>query len=100
MSILSILKITGLVPSLQQAIIIRSSFVQPCIMEPPCNRINAVTKNENGVLEWRQTQDNHAQYWKGGSAPYYQIRDSVMEGMLSSINLSLEKKGTNIYRLK
>ena len=35
MSIRSILKITGLVPSLQQAIIMRSSFVQPFMMEPP-----------------------------------------------------------------
>lgn len=38
-SILSILNTTGLVPSLQQAIIIRSSFVQPCIIEPPCNAV-------------------------------------------------------------
>ena len=35
----SILKITGLVPSLQQAIIMRSSLVQPFIIEPPCNAV-------------------------------------------------------------
>ncbi len=39
MSILSILKITGLVPSLQQAIIMRSSLVHPCMMEPPCSAV-------------------------------------------------------------
>ena len=37
MSIRSILKITGRVPSLQQAIIILSSFVHLRIIEPPCN---------------------------------------------------------------
>jgi len=36
-SIRSILKMTGLVPSLQQAIMTRSSFVQPCMMAPPCS---------------------------------------------------------------
>ena len=34
-SIRSILKMTGRVPSLQQAIIMRSSLVQPRMMEPP-----------------------------------------------------------------
>lgn len=38
-SILSILKMTGLVPSLQQAIITLSSFVQPCMMLPPCRAV-------------------------------------------------------------
>ncbi len=36
-SILSNLKITGRVPSLQHVIIILSLFVHPRIMEPPCN---------------------------------------------------------------
>lgn len=35
-SMRSILKITGRVPSLQQAIIIFSSFVQPRMIDPPC----------------------------------------------------------------
>ena len=39
MSIRSILKITGRVPSLQQVIIMRSSFVQPFMMEPPCKAV-------------------------------------------------------------
>ena len=39
MSIRSILKITGRVPSLQQAIIIRSSLVQLCMMAPPCRAV-------------------------------------------------------------
>lgn len=38
-SMRSILKITGRVPSLQQAIIMRSSAVQPCMMEPPCRAV-------------------------------------------------------------
>ena len=38
-SILSILNITGLVPSEQQAIIVFSSFIQPFIIEPPCSPV-------------------------------------------------------------
>ena len=38
-SMRSILKTTGRVPSLQQAIITRSSLVQPCMMEPPCSAV-------------------------------------------------------------
>ena len=34
-SIRSILKMTGLVPSEQQAIMVFSSFIQPLMMEPP-----------------------------------------------------------------
>jgi hypothetical protein len=37
MSMCSILKMTGLVPSLQQAIMILSSFIHPFMMEPPCS---------------------------------------------------------------
>ena len=55
----------------------------------PCDRINAITKNENGIIEWQQTQDIHAQYWNSNSAPYYQLRNSVMQGMLANANLSL-----------
>lgn len=35
----SILKITGLVPSEQQVIIVFSWFIQPFMMEPPCNPV-------------------------------------------------------------
>ena len=38
-SMRSIMKTTGRVPSLQQAIITRSSLVQPCMMEPPCSTV-------------------------------------------------------------
>ena len=35
----SILKITGLVPSEQQAIMVFSAFIQPFIIEPPCKPV-------------------------------------------------------------
>ena len=38
-SIRSILKITGRVPSEQQAIIVFSSFIQPFMIDPPCNPV-------------------------------------------------------------
>ena len=37
--ILSILKMTGLVPSLQHAIMTLSSFIHPCMIEPPCSAV-------------------------------------------------------------
>ncbi len=39
MSMRSILKMTGRVPSLQHAIITRSSLVQPRMIEPPCSAV-------------------------------------------------------------
>ena len=38
-SIRSILKITGRVPSEQQAIMVFSSFIQPFMIDPPCNPV-------------------------------------------------------------
>ena len=38
-SIRSILKMTGLVPSEQQVIIVFSAFIHPRMMEPPCNPV-------------------------------------------------------------
>ena len=55
----------------------------------PCDRINAVTESYAGKLSWEMTQDIHAQYWNGDSAPYYAIRKSVMEGMLAGTNYTL-----------
>ncbi len=43
-------------------------------------------------VDWEETQDVHAAYWtkwEDGSAPYYRVRKSVMEGMLHATSLQL-----------
>lgn len=58
----------------------------------PCDRINAVTKDEKDVVAWKQTQEIHAHFWTehGGSGEsFYALRRAVMDGMLAGTGLEL-----------
>lgn len=65
----------------------------------PCDRINAVTDTAADHLSWEMTQDIHAPYWNGDTAPYYAIRKSVMEGMLNGSGYSLESQDDFHYSI-
>lgn len=65
----------------------------------PCDRINAVTDTAADHLSWEMTQDIHAPYWNGDTAPYYAIRRSVMEGMLNGSGYSLESQDDFHYTI-
>ena len=61
----------------------------------PCDRINTLISNND--VSWQQTRDIHAQYWKD-VAPYYILRNSVMDGMLQGTKLHLTV-GENAYTI-
>ena len=61
----------------------------------PCDRINTLISNND--VSWQQTRDIHAQYWKD-VAPYYILRNSVMDGMLQGTKLYLTV-GENAYTI-
>ena len=68
----------------------------------PCDRINAVTEESADRVSWEMTQDIHAQYWSAyadGSAPYYTLRKSVMDGMLSETVLALQASDNSHYSI-
>ncbi len=68
----------------------------------PCDHVNSVTASSDTSLSWEQTQELHAGSWtsQGGSVdPYYQLRKSVMDGMLSACRLSLSMADKDHYML-
>ena len=68
----------------------------------PCDRINAVTENSPECVSWEMAQDIYAQYWSAepdGSASYYTLRKSVMDGMLSETGLALHSSDSSHYSI-
>lgn len=57
----------------------------------PCDMVNIVRENSEDRVEWEMAQDIHAGYWTNaeGSAPYYRIRKSVMDGMVAGTGLEV-----------
>lgn len=69
----------------------------------PCDQVNLVTENTDQALSWEQTQDLHAGAWasQGGDvSTYYQLRKSVMDGMLSGSGLKLSMPDTDHYTIE
>lgn len=68
----------------------------------PCDRVNVVTEDSPTGVTWEMTQDIHAQYWSAyadGSAPYYTLRKSVMDGMLSDTALCVRTPDAAHYTI-
>ena len=66
----------------------------------PCDRVNVVTENTEDIVSWNQAQDIHAPYWienNCDAAPYYTLRKSVMDGMLSETEFELKMLDTAHY---
>ena len=57
----------------------------------PCDNVNQVVQNEFDDYRWNRTQDLHGKYWTdpaAGPAVYYQIRESLIEGLLDGTGFS------------
>ena len=65
----------------------------------PCDRVNALTRNDPDKVAWEMTQDIHAPYWNGDSSPYYTLRKQVMYGMLSASSLAVQMPDTAHYTI-
>lgn len=69
----------------------------------PCDQVNMVTESTDQSLSWEQTQDLHAGAWSsqgGDVSTYYQLRKSVMDGMLSGSGLHLSMPDTDHYTIE
>lgn len=66
----------------------------------PCDRVNAVISESEEELAWKMVQDIHAQYWEEHPETYYEIRHSVMEGMLSDTPFCVRASGEREYRIE
>lgn len=68
-----------------------------------CDQINLVTESADRSLSWTQTRDLHAEAWsaQGGDVSiYYQLRKSVMDGMLSESGLRLSMPNSSQYTIQ
>lgn len=69
----------------------------------PCDQVNMVTENTDQALSWEQTRDLHSGAWSsqgGDVSTYYQLRKSVMDGMLSGSGLQLSMPDTDHYTIQ
>lgn len=57
----------------------------------PCDRVNMLTRQGPEATAWELTEDIHAAPWAPeGTAPYYDLRRAVMEGMMEGTSLTLD----------
>lgn len=69
----------------------------------PCDHVSLVTESTDQTLSWTQTRDLHADAWsaQGGDVSiYYQLRKSVMDGMLSRSGLALSMPDSDHYTIR
>ena len=62
-----------------------------------CDQINRVTSSIDDRITWLQTRDIHSIYWKDNGSYYYDLRQALIEGLLSNTDFAFSRQadGTN-----
>lgn len=69
----------------------------------PCDRIEEFLDSDENNLRWRDRMDIHAEYWNGvgrDSKIFYDIRTSIIEGMLSNSDVEYFSHEDNVFELR
>jgi len=69
----------------------------------PCDRVEEMLDSTEDSFRWRDRLDIHADYWEPygrSSKDFYQIRTSVIEGLLSQSDISYSWDGENEFELR
>ena len=69
----------------------------------PCDRVEEILESTEDLFRWRDRLDIHADYWEPygrSSKDFYQIRTSVIEGLLSEVAVSYTWNGENEFELR
>lgn len=69
----------------------------------PCDRIEEFLESGENNLRWRDRMDIHAEYWNGvgrDSKIFYDIRTSIIEGMLSNSDVEYFSHEGNVFELR
>ena len=66
----------------------------------PCDRVNVVVSESDDEVSWQMMQDIHAQYWSGETNYYYELRDSVMRGMLDGTSFVLNSQSNARFTIR
>ena len=69
----------------------------------PCDRVEEMLDSTEDSFRWRDRLDIHADYWEPygrSSKDFYQVRTSVIEGLLSQSDISYSWDGENEFELR
>ena len=69
----------------------------------PCDRVEEMLDSTEDSFRWRDRLDIHADYWEPygrSSKDFYQIRTSVIEGLLGQSDISYTWNGENEFELR
>ena len=69
----------------------------------PCDRVEEMLDSTEDSFRWRDRLDIHADYWEPyerSSKDFYQIRTSVIEGLLGQSDISYTWNGENEFKLR
>ncbi len=69
----------------------------------PCDRVNEIQETGKEQVKWRQNSCVHQDYWDqvdGDIAVYYELRNEIIEGMLSNSNLTYIVKDNREYAIE
>lgn len=69
----------------------------------PCDKVNDITNEDENAVQWYQTVDIHAPYWKminGNVDLYYSIRESLVIGMLENSGVTYQQTGEKSFEIR
>ena len=69
----------------------------------PCDRVNEIVQQEEGFIVWKQSRDIHEVYWQevgGDIKNFYQIRKSLIQGILKDTSIVYEELGEDVFQLR
>lgn len=68
----------------------------------PCDRVNEVLEQGKAYIKWQQTSCVHSRYWeqvKASVKVYYELRNAIIEGILSESKISFKVEDNGVYEL-
>ncbi|MBQ9991690.1 MAG: hypothetical protein IJP31_12270 [Lachnospiraceae bacterium] len=68
----------------------------------PCDHVNQLEEQDDSHVTWRQAIDLHGSHWEkigGNGAHYYELRTSLVSGMLKDSGFVFEKNGS-VFTIK
>ena len=69
----------------------------------PCDTVNEITEKSEDVIEWIKVEDLHSKYWEAAGLSgdiYYDLNTAIINGILSSTDLTYEYTGNDRYSIK
>lgn len=69
----------------------------------PCDRVQEILGKDEDFVSWRDRIDIHEEFWRAvqrDSSEFYEIRSSIIKGILEKTNLRYEEKDSYEYLIR